>query len=51
MAIIGAVLGDIAGRVILGGGIAEEFYHRTGFDEDRLLLRYLNEYLYKIVKA
>lgn len=35
----------------IGGGIAEEFYHDTGFDEDRLLKRYLDEYLYGIVKA
>lgn len=35
----------------IGGGIAEEFYRGTGFDEDKLLKRYLNEYLYEIVKA
>ena len=35
----------------IGGGIAEEFYHGTGFDEDKLLRRYLDEYLYKFVKA
>lgn len=35
----------------IGGGIAEEFYHGTGFDEDKLLKRYLDEYLYKIVKS
>lgn len=35
----------------IGGGIAEEFYHGTGFDEDKLLKRYLDEYLYEIVKA
>lgn len=34
----------------IGGGIAEEFYHRTGFDEEKLLKRYLDEYLYKIVR-
>lgn len=35
----------------IGGGIAEEFYHGTGFDEDKLLRRYLDDRLYKIVKA
>lgn len=35
----------------IGGGIAEEFYRRTGFDEDKLLKKYLDEYLYKFVKA
>lgn len=35
----------------IGGGIAEEFYHGTGFDEDELLRRYLDEYLYNIVRA
>ena len=34
----------------IGGGIAEEFYHGTGFDEDNLLKKYLDERLYKIVK-
>lgn len=34
----------------IGGGIAEEFYHGTGFDEDKLLRKYLDERLYKIVK-
>lgn len=34
----------------IGGGIAEEFYHGTGFDEDTLLRRYLDDNLYKIVK-
>lgn len=34
----------------IGGGIAEEFYHGTGFDEDELLRKYLDESLYKIVK-
>ncbi len=35
----------------IGGGIAEEFYHGTGFDEQKLLKRYLDEYLYEIVAA
>lgn len=34
----------------IGGGIAEEFYHGTGFDEEKLLRKYLDERLYKIVK-
>lgn len=34
----------------IGGGIAEEFYHGTGFDEDKLLKKYLDETLYEIVK-
>jgi len=34
----------------IGGGIAEEFYHGTGFDEDTLLRRYLDNNLYRIVK-
>lgn len=34
----------------IGGGIAEEFYHGTGFNEDELLKRYLDENLYEIVK-
>ena len=34
----------------IGGGIAEEFYHGTGFNEDELLKRYLDENLYGIVK-
>lgn len=33
----------------IGGGIAEEFYQGTGFDEEWLLRNYLDEYLYKIV--
>lgn len=32
----------------IGGGIAEEFYHGTGFDEDKLLRKYLDERLYRI---
>lgn len=35
----------------IGGGIAEEFYHGTGFNADKLLREYLDEYLYEIVKA
>lgn len=35
----------------ISGGIAEEYYHGTGFDEDKLLKRYLDEKLYEIVKA
>lgn len=34
----------------IGGGIAEEFYHGTGFDEDKLLKKYLDQNLYEIVK-
>lgn len=34
----------------IGGGIAEEFYHGTGFDEGWLLKNYLDEDLYKIVR-
>lgn len=34
----------------IGGGIAEEFYHGTGFDEKYLLKRYLDENLYGIVR-
>ena len=34
----------------IGGGIAEEFYHGTGFDEEWLLRNYLDEDLYKIVR-
>ena len=86
MAIIGAILGDIAGsqyefsrpndldwkhcelftdsfiRNVLslpcdtdtlcsiGGGIVEEFYGGTGFDNEALLRRYLDDRLYQIVK-
>lgn len=35
----------------IGGSIAEEFYHGTGFDEDKLLRSYLDRNLYEIVKA
>lgn len=34
----------------IGGGIAEEFYHGTGFDEEWLLKDYLDDTLYGIVK-
>ena len=34
----------------IGGGIAEEFYKGTGFDDDYLLKEYLDDTLYKIVK-
>lgn len=34
----------------IGGGIAEEFYHGTGFDDEYLLKRYLDDTLYQIVK-
>lgn len=34
----------------IGGGIAEEFYHGTGFDEERILKKYLDDDLYEIVR-
>lgn len=34
----------------IGGGVAEEFYHRTVPHEKKLLKKYLSENLYKIVK-
>lgn len=34
----------------IGGGIAEEFYHGTGLDEDTLLKKYLDDDLYEVVK-
>ena len=34
----------------IGGGIAEEFYKGTGFNEDYLLKKYLDDTLYGIVK-
>lgn len=34
----------------IGGGIAEEFYKGTGFNNDELLKKYLDERLYGIVK-
>lgn len=33
----------------IGGGVAEEFYHGTGVGYERLLKKYLDEELYKIV--
>ncbi|MBD5081767.1 MAG: ADP-ribosylglycohydrolase family protein [Ruminococcaceae bacterium] len=35
----------------IGGGIAEEFYHGTGFDDNKLLKEYLDEYLYGILRS
>lgn len=34
----------------IGGGIAEEFYHGTGFHEDKILEKYLDGVLYEIAK-
>ena len=34
----------------IGGGIAEEFYGGTGFNDEALLKRYLDDRLYRIVK-
>ena len=34
----------------IGGGIAEEFYKGTGFNEDYLLKKYLDDTLYRIMK-
>lgn len=34
----------------IGGGIAEEFYHGTGLDDNYLLGHYLNRQLYRIVE-
>lgn len=34
----------------IGGGIAEEFYHGTGLDNDYLLGHYLNRQLYREVR-
>lgn len=44
-----AIIGDTL--CAIGGGIAEEFYHETGFDEDKLLRKYLDRNFYEIVKA
>ena len=34
----------------IGGGIAEEFYKETGFNDDELLKQYLDNYLYELVQ-
>ena len=34
----------------IGGGIAEEFYKGTGFNDDKLLKQYLDDYLYELVQ-
>lgn len=34
----------------IGGGIAEEFYKGTGFNDDELLKQYLDNYLYELVQ-
>lgn len=34
----------------IGGGIAEEYYKGTGLDVDSILLKYLDKYLYSILK-
>lgn len=34
----------------IGGGIAEEFYNGTGFDNEKLLRHYLSKELYRIVE-
>ena len=41
---------DVDTLCAIGGGIAEEFYHGTGLDEDELLQRYLDDCLYQLVK-
>lgn len=41
---------DVDTLCAIGGGIAEEFYHGTGLDEDKLLKKYLDENLYEILK-
>lgn len=33
----------------IGGAVAEEFYHGFGFDEDKILRRYLDERMYAIL--
>lgn len=33
----------------IGGGVAEEFYHGTGFDADQMLERYLTDDLKNIL--
>ena len=39
---------DIDTLCAIGGGIAEEFYHGTGLNENKLLKRYLDKELYRI---
>lgn len=34
----------------IGGAVAEEFYHGTGFDDDFLLKSYLDDELFAVVK-
>lgn len=34
----------------IGGAVAEEFYHGTGFDAEPILKKYLDERLYRILK-
>jgi type I restriction enzyme M protein len=34
----------------IGGGIAEEFYHGTGFNNKELLKRYLDPQLYEFIE-
>ena len=47
----GCLLGPWASlAAAIGGGIAEEFYGGTGFDDEALLKRYLDDRLYRIVK-
>ena len=41
---------DLDTLCAIGGGIAEEFYKGTGFDEEYLLKNYLDDDLYKIVR-
>lgn len=40
---------DVDTLCAIGGGIAEEFYHGTGLDNEKLLKEYLDEYLYNVV--
>lgn len=41
---------DMDTLCVIGGGIAEEFYHGTGLDDEWLLRNYLDNDLYKIVR-
>ena len=50
MAVIGAVLGDIAGSQFEFHRPAEEYYHGVGFDPEPVLKRYLDERMYGILK-